>query len=118
MGIVLTGIDGVLLGDHQEMREFADDAGPLLLVAMQIVHVFRDQLATGVVPGAFADPIARIDGVRALSAQVRAPRTVPVPSGLCKGLTVRVGPRQAAEIATSVFPDACDEERHRWFLAG
>src|SRR2546429_7209409 len=41
---------------------------------VKLRHVFRDSDAFGVLPGAVADTVARIDGLRSLRAEVSVPR--------------------------------------------
>ena len=89
-----------------------------LRVSVQLVDVASDEDTLDVVPGAAANPIARVDGRggpgRGL-AQIRAPRAASRTGRLCQRLTVFVGAREAAQVRAIAETDAGDEKAH-WLL--
>jgi len=73
----------------------------LIVVAVQIVDVFRDDDAFGVLPGPFTDAITGVDGGLAIgcaSAQVSVPGSVAGADRLRQGLAVFVCARQPAQV--------------------
>ena len=91
----------VLLGQRGRLREVAAELRELDRVAVQVREIARDDAAACVGPRTLADAIARVDGVRSLRAQVRAPDSF-ARAGLSgrRGelLAMRVGALQTAEI--------------------
>ena len=85
-------------------------------VAMQVRDIARDDATAGIGPRTLADAIARVDGVRSLRAQVRAPDPV-ARAGLSgrsrELLAMRVGALETAEISRHPPTDAGHEEPHR-----
>src|SRR5260370_17961565 len=74
----------------------------LVVGAVQVVDAGRDHDALGVLPRAFADTVARIDGLdgRGLgAAEIGPPRLVAGACGVGQGLAVGVGARNPANIA-------------------
>src|SRR5262245_56363246 len=87
-----------------------------LVRAMQVRDVFRDDDSFRVLPRARADTIARVDGLRALRAEIGVPSVVPRPD--CRGerLAELVGTREATEIRALSGAGAGDEEGHARLL--
>src|SRR5712672_2416278 len=90
-------------------------AGDLVVVAVQIGDAGGDDSALGILPGAVADTVARIDGA-ALGSRVRAQIGAPsLGAGTSRSgelLAVLVGACKAAEVRAFAGADAGDEERH------
>src|SRR5262249_43266342 len=84
--------------------------------AVQLAHVLRDHDPLGVLPRAGADPVAGVDGARALGAQVGVPGLASRAGRLCQLLTVVIRSRGAAEITALAGARARDEERHSGLL--
>src|SRR5690606_32962722 len=98
-----------------EGRRLADVVPVAFDVAVQVGHVLRDELALHVVPGARADPVARIDGRLAIGrrgAEVCTPRPIAGAGGLRQRLAVLVGSLETSEVATIAQSDARHEEAH------
>jgi len=106
---VAAGVDGLALLAKRSF--FAD----LIVVAVQIVDIFRDGHAFGVLSRAFADAIAGVDGgitVGGARAQVRTPGAIAGADGLGKRLAMFIGPRETAKVGTLSGTDAGDEKSH------
>ena len=90
-------------------------ADPRLLdrVAVQFGEVLGHALSRRVVPGAVADPVARVHGAGALRAEIRVPRDAAAPCGRPQRLAIRVSTGQPAKVRTVALADRRDEERHR-----
>src|SRR6185437_10555059 len=89
--------------------------GELIVIAVQIIDVLRDDLALEILPRTGADAVAGVDrclAVAGLRAQVGAPGLV---AGAGSGghlLTVAIGPFEAAKIGAMPRSDAGHKERH------
>ena len=89
------------------------------VLRMQILQVFRDHRALRVVPGAFADALARAHpriAARQPRAQVRLPVRVLRAHGLGERVAMRVRAFDAAEIGAVALAGARHEERHVMLL--
>jgi hypothetical protein len=85
--------------------------GDLVIGAMEIVDVLRDDFAVGILPGASPDAIAGVDGATGkVGAEVGAPSVLSCPRRLGQRLAVLVSARQAAKVSALAGTDAGDEE--------
>src|SRR5262245_27597467 len=87
----------------------------LVLVAVQIVDILRNDNALRVLPGTLADAIASVHSrliPRCACAQVRPPRFVAGSSRCSELLTDRVSTGQAAQVRAIARSSARDEEAH------
>src|SRR5438034_200363 len=85
--------------------------GNLVVGAVEIVDVLRDDHAAGVLPRAAADAIAGIDGAASkVGAEVSAPSVAACPHCLRQPLAVLVGTRVAAQVPALAGTDAGDEK--------
>src|SRR5882672_10440735 len=83
------------------------------LAGMQLADVTRHHHALGVVPGALADALARVDAgvaARQRGAEVRLPVRLLRARGLGERAAVRVSAFQAAEVGAVALAGAGDEE--------
>ena len=81
VGLITSNLDG--LTALVESIGFVD----LVIVAVEIGDAGRDDSALGVLPGALADTVTRVNGVRAsarIRAEVGSPRLVTRASSLCQ----------------------------------
>jgi hypothetical protein len=85
---------------------------------VEIVEIVRDPLMARIVPRADPDPAPCEDPPRALCfrAEIRTPGPIARASGLGKGLAVRIGAFQTAEITAFTEAHAGDKKAHRMFL--
>src|SRR5687768_765991 len=110
-----------LLADRGQLIDPVAEARLLERIAVQFGGVSRNLLAARVEPGACADAIARVDGVRTLRAQIRAPDAIAragLPGRGRELLAMRVGSLKTAEVCTVANRRAGDEKSHRRFRAG
>src|SRR5262249_36641875 len=101
--------------DHLALFVEGGLLGELVVGAVEVVHVLRDDGALGVLPRAAPDPIARVDARRAartLRAEVRAPRVSGGPHRLRERLADLVRTLEAAQVRTLPGTRAGDEEGH------
>src|SRR5579862_177264 len=96
--------DVALLGQR---RLLAD-----VVLAMELVEIVRDDLALRVSPRSLADPIARVDGVRSLRAEIGVPGVVTRADRARELLAMAIGARKAAVVGAFPRPGARDEKRH------
>jgi len=84
-------------------------------IAMQVREIRRDHFAFEVVPGTFADAVARVHcrlaGPR-LRAQIGVPGAIPGACGRCQRLAMCIGAGQSAEIAAVADGFARHEKIH------
>src|SRR5690242_1982450 len=88
-------------------------------IPVQDCEIPGDHVPFRVVPGARANPVAGVDrGLTqpGLSAEIGMPGLVPRAHRSGELLTMRIGPRQSAQIATMTNRAAGDEKRHRMLL--
>ena len=90
--------------------------GQIVSRRVQIIDTLGDDDALGVGPRAGANPVAGVDGLRTLGAQVSAPGFLTSARRLCQCLAMIVGTGQTAEIAAFAWPCAGYEKRHRRLL--
>ena len=86
-----------------------------IVFAVQLVGIFRDDDAFGILSRPASDAVARVDGgplPGPAGAQVSAPGAVAGPGRLRERLAMFVGARQAAEIRAFSRADAGDEKSH------
>src|SRR5436189_4429078 len=86
------------LSERKLLAQRVAQPGLLARVAVQFAEILRHALAAGVVPGAAADPIARVDRARSLRTQVRVPGRAPSACRRRKRLAMGIGAGQAAEV--------------------
>jgi hypothetical protein len=79
---------------------------------VQVADILGDDRTLGVLPGAGADPVARVDRSRALRTEIGVPRLATRAGGLRERLTLLVGAFEAAEVPTLSRASTGDEERH------
>jgi hypothetical protein len=106
---------GVLLGQRDLLAHRVANTRLVNCVAVEHAFVHCDHLPPRVIPGAVADPIARVDGAWSLRAQVGVPHGA-APS--CRHrhlLAVRVRAGETAVVGTITFADTGDEKAH-WLL--
>jgi hypothetical protein len=87
----------------------------LVIVAVQIVDVLRDNLSLKVLPGTVPDAIARVYGRLALGGlgtQIGAPSLVSCACALRQFLTMPISAFDAPEIGAFARPGSDHEERH------
>jgi hypothetical protein len=97
-------------------RGFSSD---LVVVAMQILNARGDDHAFGVLPGAFADAVTRVDAglaARFCRAQIGAPGLAFAPGRFRELLAVRIRAGKPAEVRALAGAFAGDEEGHRALL--
>src|SRR4030095_10438517 len=105
----------VLFGQRDLLAHGVADAGLVNRVAVKHAFVHRDHLASRVVPGAIADPIARVHRTCSLRAQVGVPHG-PSPSRCSRQLlAVRIRAGKATVIGAITFAHTGDEKAH-WLL--
>src|SRR5262249_60584989 len=100
-------------GDHRAPLGQRHLHSELVVVAVQVVDVLRDDLALEVLPGALADAVAGIDrglAARLLGAQVRPPGLAAGAGGIRQGLALAIRALEAAEIRALAGSRAGDEE--------
>src|SRR5262245_41241886 len=101
-----TGDDGAALGQRCLHAE-------LVVVAVQIVDVLRDDLALEVLPGAVSDPVAGVDWAALrtrIGAQVRAPSLAAGAGRRRQRLAMAIRALQAAKIPALAGACAGDEK--------
>src|SRR5262245_12768607 len=79
---------------------------------MKLGDVHGNTLSACVIPGAHSNAIARVDGARSLSAEVRVPGCRAPASGSGQGLAIRVSAGQSAIIGAVTLAHARNEETH------
>ncbi len=103
IGIVIqTGHDLAFFGEAGELIQIIALMREFHRIAMEMGQILRDHFAFEVVPGAFADAVARIDGGLAgsrLRAQVGVPCFIAGAYGSGERLAMRVSAGESAEIA-------------------
>src|SRR5262245_45380615 len=93
----------------------------VVVVAVQVIDIFRNRHALGVAPGAVADAVARVHALRGADAdraQIGAPGAVAGACRLSELLAVRVGAGEAAEVGTISDTLTGDEKGHVIVLLG
>src|SRR6478672_2456480 len=96
--------DGALLGERGLLRQ--------VVAAVELGHVFRDDLALRVLPWALADAIAGVDRPGALRAEIGVPRLAAGAGRRGELLAVLVGAVESAQIAAVADRRARDEKAH------
>src|SRR5262245_9542813 len=82
-------------------------------ISVELGHVLTHTLTALIEPRTVADAIARVDGSRALSAEVGVPHGFAPTRGSCHLLAIGVGAGQTAVIGAVTLRNTGDEERHR-----
>ena len=106
--VVLVGIVAAAVDDVAGLGE-GGLLGDLVGRAVELVERRGDQLALGVVPGAFSDAVLRVD---AGGAQIGVPGLAGGPGGGGELVAERIGAGEAAEIGAVARPGAGNEEAH------
>jgi len=102
------GDHGAPLGQRRLHTELA-------VIAVEIIDVLRDDLASKILPGAESNAIARIDGLcagRYLGAKISTPGLAACPRRLRQYLALTIRSFQASEVGTLARPGAGDEKGH------
>src|SRR5882762_8022786 len=105
------GNRAALLGQTGNLTEIIAEAREIQGVTVQISKVIGDLLALGVVPGATADAVSGIDGVRALRAQVGV-ESLRASRGGGERLAELIGAGQATKVGPMAGTRAGDEKAH------
>src|SRR6266446_2549028 len=111
VGLLAHALDGLaLLGQACFLAD-------LVVVAVEIVDIGRDNNALGVLPGAGPDAVAGVDGSARIggigvAAEVGLPSLAARPRRLRQRLAVPIRAFEAAEIGALARPGAGDEEAH------
>src|SRR6266850_173520 len=87
-----------------------------VVLAVQLGHVLRDHGSLGVLPGAAADAVARVDGAGALRAEIRVPGLAARARRLRKQLALLVRACETTEVCALSGAGAGDEEGHPGLL--
>ena len=88
----------------------------LQCITVKMRKIPRNQCPIRVVPRTIADPVARIDRVRTLSAQIRAPCGLATSRGTGQRFAVSIRPCKAAEVSPIAQADAGHKKAHRLWL--
>ena len=92
----------------------------LIIIAMKVIDILRDDFALKILPRPSAYMIPGINSwlsVSRLGAQIGSPCLAPSTRSLRQLLTIPVRPLDAAEIGTLAWTKASDEKRHWWTAA-
>ena len=112
IGLIATAVDPVTV--LVDCRVPVDLVPVALHIAVQVGHVGRDLRAGRVVPGAAADPVARVHGAGALRAEVGMPGRVAPAGSRRQRLAVRIRSGEAAQIGAVTLGSAGDKKGHRF----
>ena len=99
------GDDFTLLGERGLLVQ-------VVVAAVQIGHVFRNDNAFGVLPRTGADPVLRVDRLRSLRAEIGVPCPIAGTGRRGERLAVLVGAFETAEVGALARADAGDEKTH------
>src|SRR4030095_1304303 len=109
VGFIAAGVD--LIASLAQRSFFVE----IIVVAVEIVDVFGDDDAFGILPGTFANAITSVDGsltVGRAGAEIGSPSMVARANRLRERLAVFIGARQAAEVRAFSRSGAGNEESH------
>src|SRR5262245_1138444 len=105
--------DRTLLAQRELLAEGVAHTSLVDRISVELGQVLTHTLTALIEPRTVADAIARVDGSRALRAEVGVPHGVAPSCGRCQWLAIGAGAGQTAVIGAVTLRNTSDEERHR-----